>query len=99
MRTVLATLGVRTLLVEGGARIITSLLRARLVDRLVFSLSPTVLGAGTEAVGDLGSARVTDGLRLVNRTVHLVDDDVVLAFDVLPPPVPPGDGTAQRLHP
>jgi len=95
----LATLGVRTLLVEGGARIITSLLRARLVDRLVFSLSPTVLGAGTEAVGDLGSARVTDGLPLVNRTVHLVDDDVVLAFDVLPPPVPPGDGTAQRLHP
>ena len=96
----LATLGVRTLLVEGGARIITSLLRARLVDRLVFSLSPTVLGAGTEAVGDLGSARVTDGLRLVNRSVHLVDDDVVLAFDVLSPPVAPGNGTpAQTLHP
>jgi riboflavin-specific deaminase-like protein len=78
----LAGLGVHTLLVEGGARIITSLLRARLVDRLIISVSPRVLGAGTEAVGDLGSSRVTDGLQLVNRSVHLVDDDVVLAFDV-----------------
>ena len=57
----------------------------RVVDRLVVSVSPTVLGAGTDAVGDLGSIRVTDGLRLVNRSVHLVDDDVVLAFDVNPP--------------
>jgi 3,4-dihydroxy 2-butanone 4-phosphate synthase/GTP cyclohydrolase II len=78
----LADLGVRTLLVEGGARVITSLLRARLVDRLIISVSPTVLGAGTEAVGELGSTRVTDGVRLVNRSVHLVDDDVVFAFDV-----------------
>jgi riboflavin biosynthesis pyrimidine reductase len=78
----LADLGVRTLLVEGGARTITSLLRARLVDRLVISVSPRVLGAGTEAVGDLGSSRVTDGLALVNRSVHLVGDDVVLAYDV-----------------
>lgn len=78
----LAGLGLRTVLVEGGAQTITSFLRARLVDRLIVSISPTVLGTGTEAVGDLGSARVTDGRRLVNRSVHLVDDDVVLAFDV-----------------
>ena len=44
-----------------------------------------MLGAGADAVGDLGSTRVTDGLRLVNRSVHLVDDDVVLAFDVSHP--------------
>jgi riboflavin-specific deaminase-like protein len=88
----LAAHGVHTVLVEGGARIITSLLRAQLVDRLVISISPTVLGAGTDAVGDLGSTRVTDGLRLSNRSVHLVDDDVVLAFDVVSREIARRDG-------
>ena len=74
--------GVRSLLVEGGAKVITSFLRARLVDRLVVGIAPTILGAGTEAVGDLRIARVTEGLRLTGRSVHSLGDDLVLAGDV-----------------
>jgi GTP cyclohydrolase II len=74
--------GVRSLLVEGGAAVITSFLRARLVDRVVVGIAPTILGAGTEAVGDLGIAQVSEGLRLTRRSVHALDGDVVLACDV-----------------
>ena len=76
--------GIRSVMVEGGARVITSLLAARLVDRLIASVSPRVMGAGTEAVGDLGSDRVTDAVRLTGRSVHPVGDDVLLAYDVTP---------------
>jgi len=74
--------GVRSLLVEGGAAVITSFLRHDLVDRLVVGIAPTILGAGTEAVRDLSVARVSDGLRLTGRSLHTLGDDVVLAGDV-----------------
>jgi 3,4-dihydroxy 2-butanone 4-phosphate synthase/GTP cyclohydrolase II len=74
--------GVRSLLVEGGARVITSLLGAGLVDRAVIGTAPRIIGAGKEAVGDLGIGRVADGIALRNRVVHLTADDVVTAWDV-----------------
>lgn len=79
---VLARLGIRSLLVEGGSRVITSLLAGRLVDRLIVAIAPTILGAGTDAVGALGAARVLDGIGLTARSVHVVGDDVVIAGDV-----------------
>jgi GTP cyclohydrolase II len=80
----LRDIGVESLLVEGGARLITSMLAAGAVDRLVVGMAPRILGAGTEAVGDLGVTRVRDGLRLDNRATHLAGDDLLLAWDVLP---------------
>ena len=74
--------GVRSLLVEGGAQVITSLLGAGLADRIVVGTAPRIIGAGTEAVGDLGVARVTEGIVLRNGSVHLTADDVVTAWDV-----------------
>lgn len=74
--------GIRSLLVEGGAAVITSFLRQRVVDRLVVGIAPTIIGAGTEAVGELSIARVSDGLRLTGRSVHTLGDDVVVASDM-----------------
>jgi 3,4-dihydroxy 2-butanone 4-phosphate synthase/GTP cyclohydrolase II len=80
--TRLLALGIRSVLVEGGARVITSMLRGRLVDRVVVAVAPLLLGTGTEAVGDLGASLVTDGLRLLNRTVHQVGPDLLVAGDL-----------------
>jgi GTP cyclohydrolase II len=74
--------GLRSLLVEGGAAVLTSFLRQRFADRVVVSIAPTILGAGTEAVGDLRAARVADGLRLTGQSVHRLGEDVVVAGDV-----------------
>jgi GTP cyclohydrolase II len=78
----LRRLGIRSLLVEGGARVITSMLRERLADRVVVAVAPLLLGKGTEAVGDLGSSLVADGLQLANRTVHEAGPDLLIAGDL-----------------
>jgi GTP cyclohydrolase II len=74
--------GVHSLLVEGGSRVITSLIGAGLVDRLVVAVAPILLGSGREGVGDLGIKRVREGRHLTNRLVHLMDDDVVITWDI-----------------
>jgi GTP cyclohydrolase II len=79
--------GIRSLLVEGGAAVITSFLSAGLADRLVVGLAPTVIGAGLGSVGDMNVLRVRDGLRLENREVRLAGDDVVIAGDLVTPSV------------
>ncbi|HVL06202.1 MAG TPA: GTP cyclohydrolase II RibA [Acidimicrobiales bacterium] len=81
---VLRAEGISSLLVEGGSRVITSLLAGRFVDRMVVGVAPTIIGQGTEAVGPLGVSRVAEGIRLTNRCVHMMADDILLAFDVEP---------------
>jgi GTP cyclohydrolase II len=78
----LRSLGIRCLLVEGGSRIITSALRGRLADRLLVAVAPLLLGRGTDAVGDLGTSLVGDGLRLLDPTVHRLGHDLLIAGDL-----------------
>ncbi len=78
----LLALGIQSVLVEGGGRVITSTLRERLADRVVVAVAPLLLGTGTEAVGDLGTSVVADGLRLLNRTVYQVGPDLLVAGDL-----------------
>jgi GTP cyclohydrolase II len=75
-------LGVGSLLVEGGARVITSFFAENLVDRLVVGIAPTIMGTGIDAVGDLGVARVAESIRLTNRSVHQAGGDLLVAADV-----------------
>ena len=75
--------GIRSVLVEGGARVITSFLSSGLADRLVVGISPRVLGTGTEAVRDLGIREVAGSIRLEHRAVHAVGDDLLVAGDLV----------------
>ena len=74
----LHTLGVRSVMVEGGAALITSFLCDRLVDRLAVCIAPKILGSGIEAVGDLGIGDLTDSLTLVDTSVTPYGVDLVL---------------------
>jgi riboflavin-specific deaminase-like protein len=74
--------GIRSVLVEGGARVITSFLSSAIADRLVVGIAPRVLGDGTEAVRDLGITEVANSIRIERRTVHVVGDDVLIAGDL-----------------
>src|SRR5215216_7124729 len=78
----LLSMGIHCLLVEGGSRVLTSALRARLADRVVVAVAPVLLGAGTDAVGDLGAGLVSDGLRLVDRSVHQVGPELLISGDL-----------------
>ena len=70
--------GVGSLLVEGGAEMITALLRARLVDRLVVCVAPKILGAGIEAVGDLGIRELARTLNMADTSVTPYGVDLIL---------------------
>ena len=74
--------GIRSVLVEGGARVITSFLSRGLADRLVVAIAPRVMGSGTDAVNDLGITEVASAIRLERRAVHMAGDDVLIAGDV-----------------
>jgi len=54
--------GIASVLVEGGKGIITSLLKARAVDRMVAVIAPKLVGQGIEAVGDLGIKKLDDAI-------------------------------------
>ena len=74
-------LGIRSLMVEGGAGIVNSLLRAGLVDRLVVCIAPKVLGAGLDAVGDLGILDLGQALTFSETTIRQLGPDIL--FDGL----------------
>jgi riboflavin-specific deaminase-like protein len=52
--------GIQRLLVEGGARVLTSFLREKLVDEATIEVAPRFFGAaGLIAIGDIGASNVT----------------------------------------
>ena len=88
----LATLyqrGVGSVLVEGGAGMITALLQARLVDRLVVCVAPKVLGSGVEAVGNLGIRELARALLMTDTSVTHYGVDLVLDGHIEYPTTPP----------
>ncbi|HLG15508.1 MAG TPA: RibD family protein [Blastocatellia bacterium] len=66
-----------SVLVEGGSAIITSLLAARLVDRVVAVTSPKIIGRGTEAVGNLGIAKLSDAITFSSVKTRMLGSDFI----------------------
>ncbi|MBW2122517.1 MAG: bifunctional diaminohydroxyphosphoribosylaminopyrimidine deaminase/5-amino-6-(5-phosphoribosylamino)uracil reductase RibD [Deltaproteobacteria bacterium] len=83
LRTALRILsqeGITSVLVEGGAALATSLFRERLVDRLLIVIGPKIIGEGIDAVGDLGTANLTQALGFtIEKTSRVGPDLVVVA--------------------
>ncbi|MBW2058085.1 MAG: bifunctional diaminohydroxyphosphoribosylaminopyrimidine deaminase/5-amino-6-(5-phosphoribosylamino)uracil reductase RibD [Deltaproteobacteria bacterium] len=83
LRTALPILsqeGITSVLVEGGAALATSLFRERLVDRLLIVIGPKIIGEGIDAVGDLGTANLTQALGFtIEKTSRVGPDLVVVA--------------------
>jgi 5-amino-6-(5-phosphoribosylamino)uracil reductase/diaminohydroxyphosphoribosylaminopyrimidine deaminase/5-amino-6-(5-phosphoribosylamino)uracil reductase len=70
--------GMQSIMVEGGARLMTSLLREHLADRLAVCVAPKILGAGIEAIGDLGIDSLDLALSLDAPTVTRYGPDLVI---------------------
>jgi diaminohydroxyphosphoribosylaminopyrimidine deaminase / 5-amino-6-(5-phosphoribosylamino)uracil reductase len=74
----LVVLGIGTVMVEGGATLITGFFRAGLVDRLAVCVAPKILGKGIEAVGDLGIRDLSRSLTLADAAVEPYGVDLIL---------------------
>lgn len=69
--------GITSVLVEGGAGVITSVLRERLADRIVVVVAPMIVGRGIEAVGDLAIKKMEDSLGLAWQRIFRRGDDMI----------------------
>jgi len=74
----LHTPGIESVMVEGGAQIITSFLLARLVDHMVITIAPKLLG-GLNVIGAVNGAELP---HLENAKYHICGTDMVLSGEV-----------------
>jgi len=72
---------IRSLMIEGGATVISSVLAAHLADRLVLTIAPLMLG-GLNAVANLGQLNGQAFPRLAHPRHYAVGRDVVLAGEL-----------------
>jgi len=83
LKAVLKALGQReiiSILVEGGARVMTSFLEEKLVDKAYFFISPKLIGgerAPTIFEGQ-GVSRVSRAIRLKNISTLRLKDDIII---------------------
>ena len=81
LRQLLTVLGKRkisSVLVEGGAAVATAFLKENLVDRLLIVLAPKIVGAGVNAVGDLGIRQMDDALGFSFQRATRCGADLIL---------------------
>lgn len=78
----LVSRGVRSVLIEGGSEVITSALAAGAVDRMIVCLAPKLVGAGIEAVGDLGIARLDQAVPFTTWGYRQLGRDLIFDGDV-----------------
>jgi GTP cyclohydrolase II len=74
---ILGDLSVNSLMVEGGARIITSFLMEKAPDFVVLTVAPVLVG-GLRAVSDLGESDPNQFLRLENPGHKWLGKDLIL---------------------
>ena len=71
--------GIGSVMVEGGATVITGFFRAGLVDRIAVCVAPKILGEGIEAIGDLGIRDLSRSLTLSDAAVEPYGVDLILS--------------------
>jgi riboflavin-specific deaminase-like protein len=69
--------GVESLFVEGGGGVLTSFLRAGLIDRLLVVIAPIILGAGVPAFGDLGIRSLSEAMEFRTVSTQTMGRDLV----------------------
>jgi diaminohydroxyphosphoribosylaminopyrimidine deaminase / 5-amino-6-(5-phosphoribosylamino)uracil reductase len=71
--------GLESLLVEGGAAVITTFFRLRLIDRLSVFVAPKVVGTGINAIGSLEIDHLSDAVTLHERSVQHLGSDILVS--------------------
>lgn len=88
MLKILASKGVLSLLVEGGATVHGAFLRHQLVDHVNLFIAPIFAGScGTPVVDGVNVGGAEEAVRLCNVSYHRLGQDVMVEGDVLYPPI------------
>jgi diaminohydroxyphosphoribosylaminopyrimidine deaminase/5-amino-6-(5-phosphoribosylamino)uracil reductase len=69
---------ISSVLIEGGAHIITSVLKNNRANRLVTVIAPKIIGKGIEAVGDLNISNLESAKKLSVKKILKRGDDIIV---------------------
>jgi diaminohydroxyphosphoribosylaminopyrimidine deaminase/5-amino-6-(5-phosphoribosylamino)uracil reductase len=81
---ILAARNISSILIEGGAQIITSTLKNNLANRLITIIAPKILGSGIEAVGDLNIRKLSLAKKLSIQKFSRCGDDLIIDSRLIP---------------
>ena len=74
----LGKLKIKSLLVEGGSKVITSFLKESLADRLIVIIAPEIMGRGLEAVSEREISGVARSLSFKFEKIKKIGRDLVV---------------------
>ena len=76
----LGSMGITSLLIEGGSRVIASAIRSGIIDKALFIYAPKILGGddGIPICRGPGPERMKDSIRVKDIRVQRFDDDVMI---------------------
>lgn len=74
---ILSKKGLLSVLVEGGAKVFGSFIRAKAADRLILFVAPIILGNGIPWVSMPTVSTIADGIRLHSPILSQIGDDLV----------------------
>jgi len=75
---ILAARGISSILIEGGAQIITAVLKENLASRLVAIIAPKIIGTGIEAVGKLDIIDLAHAKKLNFQKIKRIGPDIMI---------------------
>ena len=69
---------INSVLVEGGAKIITSFLKEKLADRMIIIIAPLIMGKGLSSINDREIKKIKDTLSFSSLQLYQYGKDLVL---------------------
>lgn len=74
----LAEKEIASVLVEGGGKIFTELIKRNLVDKVYVFIAPKILGKGISSIGDIGIKSIKEVITLKEISIQNFGDDVLI---------------------
>ena len=74
---------IMSVLVEGGSEIVTSLLKANLVDKMIIPIAPKIIGNGLEAIGDLNINKIKNTIKFSSFKTMKKGEDLIFEGAIL----------------
>lgn len=71
--------GVTSILVEGGAGVLTNFLKEKLADKVYAAIAPMIIGEGISAIGDLGVEKLLQAVRFERVQFKKVGVDMLFS--------------------
>jgi diaminohydroxyphosphoribosylaminopyrimidine deaminase / 5-amino-6-(5-phosphoribosylamino)uracil reductase len=76
----LGHMGITSLLIEGGSRVIASALSQKIADQVILFYGPKILGGndGIPAVNGIGPEKIADAVHLKDISIQRIGDDLMI---------------------